>query len=82
MATQLTVRLNKDLGKNLDDAVRRLKLRRSDVVRLALERFLKEMDSTGRPYDRVMELVGSYASGISDLGSDHRAHLLRRLRRA
>jgi Arc/MetJ-type ribon-helix-helix transcriptional regulator len=80
--TQVTVRLTDDLGRGLDDAVRRLKLRRSDIVRLALERFLGEIGASGRPFDRVSDLIGSYESGIPDLGSDHRKHLLKRLKRA
>jgi hypothetical protein len=83
MNSQLSVRLPEDLCRGLADAARRLRLRRSDIVRLALEKYLHEsvMQEDVAPYDRVKHLVGSVSSGIPDMGTAHREHLVKRMRR-
>jgi len=40
MQSQLTVRLPEDLDREVSNAAERLRLKRSDIVRLALEQFL------------------------------------------
>jgi predicted DNA-binding protein len=83
MKGQLTVRLTDDLEEGVENLARRLHRKRSDVVRIALERFIRQ--ETGamadRPYERVQDLLGSVASGVSDLGANHREHLKKRFRR-
>lgn len=80
MESQLTLRLPEVLLRKLERSARRLKRKRSDVVRLALEQFL-ETEPAVRPIERVRDLLGRVESGVSDLGQRHREHLLRRLRR-
>ncbi|MBI2989462.1 MAG: ribbon-helix-helix protein, CopG family [Deltaproteobacteria bacterium] len=83
MESQLTLRLPPSLATKLSRAARRLRRKRSEVVRLALEEFVE----TGgaplevRPIERVRDLLGRVESGIPDLGQRHREYLLRRLRR-
>ena len=79
MDTQLTLRLPATLAAKLERSARRLKRKRSDVVRLALEQYL-EVEPEARPVERVRDLLGGIASGVPDLGQRHREHLLRRLR--
>ncbi|MCI4430053.1 MAG: ribbon-helix-helix protein, CopG family [Burkholderiales bacterium] len=81
MDSQLTLRLPADMAAKLESAARRMKRKRSDVVRLALGQFLEGDDAPGRPVERVRDLIGSVQSGIPDLGSRHREHLIARLRR-
>ena len=81
MDAQLTLRLPADLASKLETAARRLNRKRSDVVRLALGQFLEGDVAPGRPVERVRDLLGSVQSGVSDLGSRHREHLIARLRR-
>ncbi len=80
---QITVRMPEDLLEKLDRQAALQRRKRSDVIRLAVERFLEEPDRAPetRPIDKVRDLLGSYESGIPDLGQRHREHLLRRLRR-
>jgi len=83
MKRQLTVRLTDELEEQVEALARKLNRKRSDVVRLALERFIQEEDEEqgDRPYSRVKDLIGSLESGIPDLGSSHREHLKSRFRR-
>ena len=83
MQSQLTVRLSDDLEKEISNLSKRLHLKRSDIVRMALEKFLDEFqvreDTT--PYGKVKNLLGTISSGIRDLGEAHREHLLRKFKR-
>jgi metal-responsive CopG/Arc/MetJ family transcriptional regulator len=83
MRSQVTVRLPNDLERELIHAAGRLHLKRSDIVRLALEQFLREphIQDEPAPYDRVKHLIGALKSGVSDLGTSHREHLLKRIKR-
>jgi predicted DNA-binding protein len=78
--SQLTLRLPGELAEKLDRSARRLKRKRSDVVRQALEQFL-ETEPDLRPIERVRDLLGSVDSGVPDLGQRHRDYLIKRLRR-
>ena len=80
MKAQLTVRIPDELEQELSVLAQRLRLKRSDVVRLALEKFVAESrgETEQHPYDRVKDLIGSTASEIPDLGERHREHLLAR----
>ncbi len=79
MEMQITFRLPNSLAKRLDSAAKRLRCRRSELVRLALEHYLNgEIDQ--RPIEHVRDLLGRIESGIPDLGQRHREYLMRRLR--
>lgn len=83
MQSQLTVRLSDDLDTDISNLAKRLRLKRSDIVRIALEKFLDEFGGEGeiKPYDKVKNLIGAISSGISDLGESHRKHVLKKLKR-
>jgi predicted DNA-binding protein len=80
MDSQLTLRLSGDLAEKLERSAKRLKRKRSDVVRQALEQFL-DTEPEIRPIERVRDLLGRVESGVPDLGQHHREYLVRRLRR-
>jgi metal-responsive CopG/Arc/MetJ family transcriptional regulator len=84
MERQLTLRMPANLAAKLDKVARHTRRRRSEIVRLALEQFLGEVDANEerRPIELVRDLLGSTESGVPDLGQRHRDHLLKRLRRA
>jgi len=77
------VRLSDDLDKEISNLAKRLHLKRSDIIRMALERFLEEFHGRGesRPYERVKSLIGSISSGVSDLGETHRKYLLKQFKK-
>lgn len=77
MGTQISLRLPEPLFRRLNQEVRKRRLRRSDLVRQALEAFLDggTILATDRPYDRVRDLVGRLSGGPPDLGERHREYL-------
>lgn len=83
MNPQLTVRLPQDLNDGITDIARRMRLKRSDIVRMAIQKFIAELEGKEeeRPYDRVRKLVGRVETGISDLGERHREYLIERVRK-
>ncbi len=83
MESQITIRLPETLRRRLDRMAKSVGRRRSDLARLAIQRYLDELESESapRPYERVRDLLGSLDSGVSDLGSRHRDHLLAYFRR-
>jgi predicted DNA-binding protein len=83
MESQITIRLPETLRRRLDRMAKSVGRRRSDLARLAVQRYLDQLEgaSAPRPYERVRDLLGSVDSGVSDLGSRHRDHLLAYFRR-
>ena len=83
MASQVTVRLTDDLAQEVSSLARRLRLKRSDIVRMALKKFSDEFEAKAglHPYENVKHLIGGLASGIPDLGKNHRKYLLERLKK-
>ncbi len=83
MQSQLTVRLSDDLDKGISRLAEKLRLKRSYIVRMALERFLEEFPNRDevKPYEKVKKLIGTVSSGVSDLGEAHRKHLLKKIKR-
>ena len=80
---QLTVRMPDEYTKKLNELSNKMGLKKSDVVRLALKRFLdedsKEIDPF--PFQKVKSILGVGQSGIKDLGQRHRHYLTQRIRR-
>jgi len=83
MQSQLTVRLPDDLDRKVSAYAKRLRLKRSDIVRMALEKFVEEtfISEELSPYKRVSNLIGIVESGVSDFGQSHRKHLLKKMRK-
>jgi hypothetical protein len=81
---QLTVRMPEEYDEALARISKKLGLKRSDVVRMAIKEFLEEHErgQQTRPFESVKHLLGVAESGISDLGQSHREHLIRKLKKA
>ena len=79
---QLTVRMPDEYTKKLNVLSKKMGLKRSDVVRLALQRFFDE-NSEGidqSPFEKVKSMLGVAESGIKDLGQRHRHYLIQKMR--
>jgi len=77
MKAQISVRLYEPLLKQLNREARKRRVRRSALVREALEAFLsgEVAPISSRSYERVRDLVGSLSGGLQDLGEEHRKYL-------
>ena len=81
MDDQITVRLPTPLGRTLRRTSRQLGRRPSDVVRMALEAFLRATPPTdSKPAERVAHLIGAVSSGVPDLAERHREYVLAALK--
>ncbi len=81
MESQVTVRIPEDLRTALEAASKKLNVKVSDIVRMALNEFLGSSEaSKSRSAERVRGLIGSLESGIPDLAENHRAYILESLK--
>ncbi|MBI5605833.1 MAG: hypothetical protein HY879_21070 [Deltaproteobacteria bacterium] len=83
MQSQITVRLDEVFHEQITSVAKRLRRKRSDIVRLALEKFISEIDGLdeSKPYDQVKGLIGSVSSGIPNLGEAHREYLVNKFKK-
>lgn len=83
MRSQISVWLDENLCEQITDIAKRLRRKRSDVVRLALEKFVAEIVhlDEAKPYNQVKELIGSVVSGIPNLGEAHREYLVEKFKK-
>lgn len=80
---QLTVRMPDEYMEKLNGLSKKMGLKKSDIVRLALKQFLDE-NSEGidqSPFKKVRSILGVVESGIKDLGQRHRSYLIQKIKR-
>lgn len=80
---QMTIRLPDKYQARIEDISTRTGLRKSDIARMALKQFLENFDpleQEEKPFARSKDLIGIISSGVQDLGSNHRRHLLERMK--
>jgi metal-responsive CopG/Arc/MetJ family transcriptional regulator len=81
MDTQITVRISEHLAAALEVAALRSGLKRSDLVRLALQSYLGEQpQETGTAYERVKDLIGKATHSRRD-ERDSREVIIERIRK-
>ena len=80
METQMTIRLPDDLNQKMREKAKSLRLKRSDIIRMALSEFLEGPDDKIFDFDKVKHLVGSVHSGLSGLGTNHREYIIQKLK--
>ncbi len=80
---QLTIRIPDEYKKKIDILSSNLGLKKSDIARLALRKFIDENleKEQKNPYQKVKHLLGRVESGIIDLGQNHRKHLINQIRK-
>ena len=71
---QLTVRMADEYQASLEILSKKMGLKRSDIVRMALKHFLEDHreDFGLTPFQKVRHLLGVAESGVPDLGKNHR----------
>ena len=81
---QLTIRMNDEYKGKIEMLAKEMGLKKSDIARLALKRFIEENidNEQASPYQRVKHLLGTAESGIRDLGQRHREYVIEKIRKA
>lgn len=80
---QITVRMPDQHYEQLGHIAAKMGLKKSDITRLAIKQFLDAQQGTDQyqtPYAKARHLIGVAESGISDLGKNHRKHLLEKIK--
>lgn len=78
---QLTIRLPDEHAKKLEKIAIRMGLKKSDITRMAIKRFIEMQDEAEeKPYSKVQSLLGTVESGVPDLGANHRKYLVNRIK--
>lgn len=79
---QLTIRIPDEQMEKIDYIAKEMGLKKSDVTRMAVKKFLEEYkDTKEKPYTRVKHLLGVASSGLPDLGQNHRNYLIRKIKK-
>jgi antitoxin component of RelBE/YafQ-DinJ toxin-antitoxin module len=80
---QLTIRIPDKYKKEIDILSDNMGLKKSDIARLALRKFIDEniTNQQTTPYSKVKHLLGKAESGIKDLGQNHRKYLVEKIGR-
>ena len=68
MQSQITIRLSSELADRVLAIAEKLHLKRSDVIRIALEKLTQEFGSKEeiRPYEKIKELIGSNSNDVAE----------------
>jgi len=81
---QITIRMPDEYASKIETLSRKMGIKRSDVIRIALKQFLEEGSAPGEyhsPYEKVSHLLGIVASDRNDLGQAHRRYLIDKIRK-
>jgi predicted DNA-binding protein len=76
---QMTIRVPDEFMEQVHNISLRTGLKKSDIARLAIKDFLERFDleePEDKPIRKAADLIGVVRSGISDLGRNHRRHIL------
>ena len=79
---QLTIRMPEEYFYKIEQIAKSNGLKKSDVTRMAIRKFLEEYSSDEKDdlYSKAKRLIGVVESGISDLGQNHRDHLVTKIK--
>ena len=79
---QLTIRVPDEYMAGIEKIATVTGLKKSDITRMAIKKYIeayaaeKEINN----YAQAKDLIGVVASGVSDLGKNHRAYLIQKIR--
>ena len=79
---QLTIRMPEEYFARLDQIAKSSGLKKSDVTRMAIRKFIEEYNSeeSADLYSKAKRLIGVVESGIADLGQNHREYFIRKIK--
>ena len=78
---QITIRMPEEYLDKIEQIAKLSGLKKSDVTRMAIRKFLDEYSNEEETdlYSKAKRFVGIVESGISDLGQNHRDHLIKKI---
>ncbi len=79
---QLTIRMPDDQMGKIEHIAKKMGLKKSDVTRMAIKKFVEEYSDTVKPFAKVKHLLGVVESGVTNLGQHHRDHLIKKIKDA
>ena len=79
---QLTIRVPEEYLAGIEKIAHSTGLKKSDITRMAIKKYIDEypVEKEVRPYGRAKDLLGVVASGISDLGQNHRSYMINKIK--
>ena len=79
---QLTIRVPEEYLAGIEKIAHSTGLKKSDITRMAIKKYIDEypVENKVTPYGRAKELLGVVASGVSDLGQNHRNYLIKKIK--
>ena len=79
---QLTIRVPDEYLDGIEKIATTTGLKKSDITRLAIKKYIEEYTAQKEinNYGRAKDLIGVVASGVSDLGKNHRDYLIQKIR--
>ncbi len=79
MLYMLALRLPFELEQKLEEVSLQKKTTKSELLRNALEEYLKKFEDTNSAYELGSEFFGKYGSGVSDNSVNYKKKLKERL---
>jgi predicted DNA-binding protein len=79
---QLTIRMPEEYMAGIKKIAALTGLKKSDITRMAIKKYIEDYttDKEMNHYGRAKDLIGVVASGISDLGRNHRKYLIQKIK--
>ena len=79
---QVTIRMPDEDLSMIEQISKSTGLKKSDITRMAIKKFIEEYSENKEinTYSKAKHLIGIVASGISDLGQNHREYLIRKIK--
>ncbi len=79
---QLTIRMPEEYLYKIEQIAKLTGLKKSDVTRMAIRKYLDEYSNEEEMdlYSKAKRFIGIVESGISDLGQNHRDHLIKKIK--
>jgi hypothetical protein len=78
---QMTIRLPDEDVSKIEHIAIKMGLKKSDITRMAIRTFVEKYEvNETKPFSKVKSLLGVIESGISDLGQNHRKHLIEKIK--
>jgi len=79
---QLTIRMPDEHLFKIEKLAKQMGLKKSDIARMAIKKYISdnEIREEVSPYERAKHLLGIAESGVTDLGQNHRKHLIKKIK--